>query len=87
METRKFIKKAALTSFAALIGTDIVFGTNMLKGYTPLALQRPDPFKLFSLDKDMVVLNDKPWNIEAKAHLLDDNITPNSKMFIRNNKY
>lgn len=33
----------------------------------------------------MVVLNDKPWNIEAQAHLLDDKITPNAKMFIRNN--
>jgi len=31
------------------------------------------------------VLNDKPWNIEAKAHLLDDKITPNKFMFIRNN--
>ena len=85
MERRKFIKNATLTSLATIIGTDIVFGSNMLKGYTPLALQETDPFKRFGLDKEMVVLNDKPWNIEAKAHLLDDNITPNSKMFIRNN--
>ena len=85
MERRKFIKKATLTSLATLIGTEIVFGTNMLKGYQPIALQESDPFKLFGLDKEMVVLNDKPWNIEAKAHLLDDKITPNSKMFIRNN--
>ena len=85
MERRKFIKKATLTSFAALIGSEIVFGTNMLKNYKPLALKETDPFKLFGLDKEMVLLNDKPWNIEAKAHLLDDKITPNSKMFIRNN--
>jgi DMSO/TMAO reductase YedYZ molybdopterin-dependent catalytic subunit len=31
------------------------------------------------------VLNDKPWNMEAQAHLLDDKVTPNSSMFIRNN--
>ena len=85
MKRRNFIKKATLASFATLIGTEIVFGTNMLKDYQPLALQEPDPFKLFNLDNEMVVLNDKPWNIEAKAHLLDDKITPNSKMFIRNN--
>jgi sulfite oxidase len=85
MERRKFIKKASLTSLAALIGTEIVFGSNMLKDYKPLALQENDPFKLFNLDNEMVILNDKPWNIEAKAHLLNDNITPNSKMFIRNN--
>jgi DMSO/TMAO reductase YedYZ molybdopterin-dependent catalytic subunit len=85
MERRKFIKKAALASLVTLVGTEIVFGNNMLADYQPLALQDPNPFKLFSLDNEMVVLNDKPWNIEAKAHLLDDKITPNSKMFIRNN--
>ncbi|KGL61353.1 sulfite oxidase [Polaribacter sp. Hel1_33_49] len=57
----------------------------MLDGYTPLALQDPDPFKMFSKNKEMIILNDKPWNIEAQAHLLDDKITPNSSMFIRNN--
>lgn len=85
MKRRQFVKKATLTSFVALIGTDIIFGENMLAGYQPLALQKPDPFKLFGLDSEMVVLNDRPWNIEAKAHLLDDKITPDSKMFIRNN--
>lgn len=85
MKRRNFVKKAALSSFATLIGVEIVFGTNMLDGYKPLALQNPDPFKMFSKDKEMVVLNDKPWNIEAKAHLLDDQITPNAYMFVRNN--
>ena len=33
----------------------------------------------------MEVLNNRPWNIEAKAHLLNDKITPNKFMFIRNN--
>jgi len=40
---------------------------------------------LFNKDKEMVVLNSKPWNMEAVAHLLDDRITPNKYMFIRNN--
>ena len=70
---------------AAIVGAEIVFGSNMIDGYTPLALQEPDPFKLFKKNNEMVVLNDKPWNIEAKAHLLDDKVTPNSSMFIRNN--
>lgn len=85
MRRRDFVKKGTLGSFAALIGTELVFGSKMLDGYTPLALQEPDPFKLFNKHKDMVVLNDKPWNIEAQAHLLDDKITPNSCMFVRNN--
>ncbi len=85
MKRRDFVKKGALSSFATIIGADIVFGSTMPKGYEPLALQEPDPFKLFSKHPDMVVLNDKPWNIEAQAHLLDDLVTPNASMFIRNN--
>ena len=85
MKRRSFVKNSVLGSFAALLGTEIVYGAKMLEGYTPLALQDPDPFKLFKKHKDMLVLNDKPWNIESAAHLLDDKITPNSAMFIRNN--
>jgi DMSO/TMAO reductase YedYZ molybdopterin-dependent catalytic subunit len=85
LKRRSFIKKSVLSSFTAIIGTELVFGSKLLNGYTPLAIQDSDPFKLFGKNKEMVVLNDKPWNIEAQAHLLDDKITPNSKMFIRNN--
>ncbi|WP_299122772.1 sulfite oxidase [uncultured Winogradskyella sp.] len=85
MKRKDFIKKTTLSSLAMVIGAELVFGSKMLEGYIPLALQDPDPFKLFNKHKDMVVLNDKPWNIEAQAHLLDDKITPNSCMFIRNN--
>ncbi|NNJ54770.1 MAG: sulfite oxidase [Bacteroidia bacterium] len=85
MKRKEFIKKAALGSFAALLGTDIVFGSKLLNGYIPLALDGSDPFEMFKKDKSMVILNEKPWNIEAKAHLLNDNVTPNSSMFVRNN--
>ncbi len=85
MKRRDFVQKGTLSSLAVLIGADIVFGKSMPKGYEPLALQDPDPFKLFSKNKEMVVLNDKPWNIEAQAHIMDDLITPNANMFIRNN--
>ena len=85
MKRRSFVKKATISSFATLIGAEIIFGSNILEGYVPLALQDPDPFKMFNKNKEMVLLNDKPWNMEAQAHLLDDAITPNSCMFIRNN--
>ena len=85
MKRRNFVKKTTLGTMASVIGADIVFGSVMPEGYKPLAFQDPDPFKMFDKDKGMVVLNDKPWNIEAKAHLLDDKITPNKFMFIRNN--
>lgn len=85
LNRRSFVKKSVLSSFAAIIGTEIVFGSKMLDNYSPIALQKADPFKLFKKNKEMVILNDKPWNIEAKAHLLDNKITPNSSMLIRNN--
>ena len=83
MKRRKFIRNTFLCTAASLIGTDIVFSSSMPKNYTPIVLQDPDPYKLFNKDKGKTVLNDKPWNIEAKAHLLDDKITPNKYMFIR----
>jgi DMSO/TMAO reductase YedYZ molybdopterin-dependent catalytic subunit len=85
LKRRDFVKKTTLSSFATLIGAEVVFGSKLMEGYTPIALQDPDPFKLFNKDKEMIVLNNKPWNIEAQAHLLDDKITPNSSMFVRNN--
>ncbi|WP_027076706.1 sulfite oxidase [Maribacter antarcticus] len=85
MERRKFIGRTALIAFASALGSEIVFGKYLPVGYTPLGLQNPDPFKLFHKDSGMVLLNDKPWNMEAQAHLLDDKITPNKYIFIRNN--
>ncbi len=85
MKRRNFVGKVALGAMSGIIGTEIVFGSSMPLEYMPLALQDNDPYKMFAKDKEMVVLNDKPWNIEAKAHLLDDRITPNKSMFIRNN--
>ncbi|TNF70772.1 MAG: molybdopterin containing oxidoreductase [Bacteroidetes bacterium] len=85
MNRRKFVQNSGLTALSALIGAEIVFGNAMPKGYIPLGLQDPDPFKMFDKDPEMLVLNDKPWNIESLAHLLDDRVTPNRAMFIRNN--
>ncbi|GAB5401683.1 MAG: sulfite oxidase [Aureisphaera sp.] len=85
MKRRNFIKKAALTSLSSLVGVEIVFGNLIPRGYSPLFLQDPDPFKMFDKDTRMVVLNNKPWNMEAKAHLLDEKVTSNKYMFIRNN--
>nr|WP_298791309.1 sulfite oxidase [uncultured Allomuricauda sp.] len=85
MQRRKFVKKGVLISLSTLLGAEIVYGKNLPMGYELLGLQDPDPFKIFDKDSQMVVLNDKPWNIEAQAHLLDDKITSNRYMFIRNN--
>ena len=82
---RRFITRSALASLVAVIGTDIVFGKNLFEDYVPLFLDQQDPASAFGKVKDMIVLNDRPWNVEALAHHLDDAVTPASKMFIRNN--
>tara|TARA_R110002060_G_scaffold27768_1_gene37670 strand:- start:816 stop:2036 length:1221 start_codon:yes stop_codon:yes gene_type:complete len=85
LKRRSFVAKSGLSTLATLLGVDIVYKELIPKGYTPLALQEIDPFALFKKDEAMVILNDKPWNMEAQAHLLNDRITPNKYMFIRNN--
>ena len=85
MKRRNFVKKTTLGSLAGILGMDIVYGSKIPENYTLLGLQDPDPFQLFNKDKEMVVLNSKPWNMEAVAHLLDDKVTPNKYMFVRNN--
>ncbi|SHG73941.1 sulfite oxidase [Flagellimonas flava] len=85
MKRREFNQRLSLAALSGLLGTRIVFGNKMPLGYIPLGLQDPDPFELFQKNKEMVVLNDKPWNMEAQAHLLNDRVTPNEFMFIRNN--
>jgi sulfite oxidase len=85
MKRRLFIRNTVLGTAASLVSSEIVFSSVMPKNYIPLGFQNPDPYKLFNKDSEMVVLNDKPWNMEAKAHLLDDKVTPNKFMFVRNN--
>ena len=79
-DRRGFLKAGSLTTLTALLGTNIVFADRMPRHYLPLAI---DP--MAGKDKGMIVLNDRPWNVEATPHLLDDAVTPADKMFIRNN--
>ena len=85
MKRRSFLKNASVSTLSSMLGAEIVFAANLPDSYTPLLLQQADPYQLFGKHQDMVILNDKPWNIEAQAHLLDDEVTPEDKMFIRNN--
>jgi sulfite oxidase len=78
---RDFLKKVGLTGLAGIIRTDIVFDKNMPENYVPVIL---DDY-LAGKHPEMVVLNNKPWNVEAQPHLLNDDTTPSDRFFIRNN--
>lgn len=77
------MKQGSIAALATALGTNIVFANKMRKGYIPIMLDEKDALKGKSLE--MIVQGDKPWNVEAPVHLLDDRITPVDKMFIRNN--
>jgi sulfite oxidase len=82
---RKFISRSGLALFSYLLGTEIVHGKFMPKEYVPVRFEDLNIDPLSEKAKEMIVLNDRPWNVDAPAHLLDDKVTPASKMFLRNN--
>ncbi|MEM1137043.1 MAG: sulfite oxidase [Bacteroidota bacterium] len=83
---RGFISKAVLSSIAAVLGGKIVFAEQMPAGLIPAALADSQaPFELPGKHPDLIVLNDRPWNIETPPHLLDEKLTPGDKFFVRNN--
>lgn len=81
-DRRGFLQKSALATLTTWLGSDIVFADRLPKHYLPLVVEI-DP--MATKHKGLVVLNDKPWNVETPAHLLDDAVTPADKLFIRNN--
>ena len=81
---RSFLKRSTLATMTALLGTDIVFADRMPTGYLPLAFQSTDD-PLAGKNEAMIVLNDRPWNIEMPPHVLDEKVTTFPNMFVRNN--
>ncbi len=85
-DRRKFIRASVLGSMGSLLGMDLVFGKYIPDGLIPLGLLGESNFaQLLKKHPNLSLLNDKPWNIETPAHLLDDKITTAERMFVRNN--
>lgn len=82
-DRRGFLKGAGLATMAALLGGFIPFHRNMPAGFIPAAMA-DQPMAIPGKD-GLTVLNDRPVNAECPAHLLDDEITPATRHFIRNN--
>ncbi|MBK7429172.1 MAG: sulfite oxidase [Saprospiraceae bacterium] len=82
---RSFLSKSTLAAIATILGTRIVFGHNAPENWRPVGWDDLGIDPLKDKHPDMKLLNDKPLNVETPAHLLDDDITPAEKMFIRNN--
>ncbi len=82
---RGFLRGSGLAAMTAAVGASIPFAEYMPGGLIPAALAQSDePFVLPGKD-GLTVLNDRPINAETPAHMLNDDITPASRLFVRNN--
>ncbi|MDZ7768700.1 MAG: sulfite oxidase [Woeseiaceae bacterium] len=82
---RGFLRGSGLAAMTAALGGAIPFASNMPGGLIPAAFaQDSDAFELPGKD-GLTILNDRPINAETPAHLLDDNVTPANRLFVRNN--
>lgn len=74
-----------LGAMTALVGAKIVFHEFMPAGLIPAAYaNQAEPFTIEGKN-GLTVLNDRPLCAETPAHLLNDDITPASRLFVRNN--
>ena len=84
-DRRGFLKGAGLAAMGAAVGATIPFHRQMPSGLIPAALaEELTDFKLAGKE-GLVVLNDRPINAETPAYLLNDDVTPNERHFVRNN--
>ena len=81
-DRRGFLKGAGLTTMSAMVGASIPFAANIPSAFIPVALA--DSHTITGKD-GLTVLNDRPVNAETPPHLLNDDITPTARHFIRNN--
>lgn len=79
---RNFLRKTLQTGITLVAGSEVVFAKNMPQNMAFVGIENELPA---DKHKEMVLLSDRPLNIETPAHLLNDATTPADKMFVRNN--
>lgn len=84
-ERRDFIKTTGLATLAAALGGPIPFADKLVPGMVPEALAQAAEAGLLKGKRGLRVLGDRPENAETPVTLLDDEITPNERHFVRNN--
>ncbi len=81
---RTLLKGAGVSAFAAALGAPMPFSRFLPEGLIPVALAQSADDALRS-KPGLTLLNDRPINMECPPHLLDDNVTPAARLFVRNN--
>lgn len=76
----------ALTAWAGVGRTARLLSPLVPVALLPAAqLHADNATALEGKDPGLLVLNDRPLNAETPAHLLDDDVTPATRLFVRNN--
>jgi DMSO/TMAO reductase YedYZ molybdopterin-dependent catalytic subunit len=82
---RGFLGGAGLAAMGAAVGATIPFSAQMPSGLIPVALAQGKKDVTLPGKEGLVVYNDRPINGETPAHLLDPDVTPAERHFVRNN--
>ncbi|MEM8766726.1 MAG: sulfite oxidase [Pseudomonadota bacterium] len=77
-------RAAIIAAMSARLGATIRYGALLPVGYLPVGLAQGAE-AIDSASGGLRVLNDRPLNAETPPHLLDDAITPEPRLFVRNN--
>ncbi len=85
LSRRGFLRGSGLAAMTAAVGASIPFAEYMPGGLIPAALAQSDEPFVLPGKEGLIVLNDRPINAETPAHLLNDDVTPASRLFVRNN--
>jgi sulfite oxidase len=96
LDRRGFLGGAGLAAMGAAVGGAIPFAANMPGGLIPAAMAQSAPpaapapkgpqyLKFPGKSDKLVLLGERPLVAETPAHLLDDDVTPIEKFFVRNN--
>ena len=97
VDRRGFLGGAGLAAMGAALGGAIPFAANMPGGLMPAALAQgapaaappaprgPQYLKFPGKSDKLVLLGERPLVAETPESLLDDDVTPTDKFFVRNN--
>lgn len=80
-------RRGMLAAMGAALGTAIPFGRSLPAGLLPAALAQGAQPALLRMDgkAPLLILGERPLVAETSEHLLDDEVTPADKFFIRQN--
>ena len=75
---------SGLAAFSALVGARVPFAHAAPQGIIPASHSNSDAAFQIEGKDGLILLNDRPVNAETPPHLLNDDVTPASRLFIRN---